>query len=52
VPIILLAMEDITTRKELEEKLRTFAKKLNAAVAERTKELEQRVRLLENRGLK
>ncbi len=47
LPIILLAMEDITKRKDLEEKLRAFAKKLNAAVAIRTKELEQRVRLLE-----
>jgi nitrogen-specific signal transduction histidine kinase len=47
VPIILLAMQDITKQKDLEEKLRTFATKLNAAVAVRTKELEQRVRLLE-----
>ncbi len=50
IPIILLAMEDITKRKDLEEKLRSFATKLNAAVAARTKELEQRVRLLE-RGM-
>jgi PAS domain S-box-containing protein len=50
LPIILLAMEDITARKDLEEKLRTFAKKLNAAVAERTKVLEQRVRLLERKA--
>lgn len=47
LPIILLAMEDITKRKDLEEKLRTFAKRLNTAVSVRTKELEQRVRLLE-----
>ena len=47
VPIILLAMEDITTRKELEEKLREYASTLNAAVLERTKELELRVQELE-----
>jgi two-component system, cell cycle sensor histidine kinase PleC len=50
VPIILLAMKDITKQKELEEKLRDFATKLNAAVSVRTKELEQRVRLLEARA--
>ena len=49
-PIILLAMEDITKRKELEEKLREFATKLNSAVSVRTKELEQRVRMLENKA--
>ena len=47
LPIILLAMEDITKQKDLEEKLRNFAKKLNVAVSARTKELEQRVRQLE-----
>jgi len=46
-PIMLLAMQDITKQKELEEKLRDYAKKLNAAVATRTKELESRVRQLE-----
>ncbi len=46
-PILLLAMEDITKRKELEENLRDYAVKLNAAVTNRTKELEQRVRQLE-----
>ena len=46
-PIVLLAMEDITKRKELEEKLRDYAVKLNSAVSERTKELEQRVAQLE-----
>jgi chemotaxis protein methyltransferase CheR len=50
IPIILLAMEDITKRKELEENLRSYAKKLHAAVALRTRELEQRVRVLERRG--
>lgn len=49
-PIILLAMEDITKQKDLEEKLRTFAKTLNIAVTHRTKELEQRIRLLERRA--
>lgn len=47
LPIILLAMEDITKRKELEEKLRDYAGKLNVAVSARTKELEQRVQQLE-----
>ncbi len=46
-PIILLAMEDITKRKELEENLRDYAIKLNAAVTERTRELELRVKQLE-----
>jgi PAS domain S-box-containing protein len=46
-PILLLAMEDITKRKELEEKLRDYAVKLNSAVSARTKELEQRVKELE-----
>ena len=48
VPIILLAMEDISQRKELEGKLRDYAVKLNAAVSARTKELESRVRQLEH----
>lgn len=47
IPIVLLAMEDITKRKELEEKLREYAVKLNSAVAGRTKELELRVKQLE-----
>ena len=46
-PIILLAMEDITKQKELEEKLREYAIKLNAAVSTRTQELERRVKQLE-----
>lgn len=46
-PIVLLAMEDITKQKELEEKLRDYAVKLTAAVSERTKELEMRVQELE-----
>ncbi len=47
VPIMLLAMEDITKRKELEENLRDYALKLNEAVSLRTKELEMRVQQLE-----
>ncbi len=47
IPILLLAMEDITKRKELEEKLRDYAGNLNAAVTERTRELESRVKQLE-----
>jgi PAS domain-containing protein len=47
LPIMLLAMEDITKQKELEEKLRDYAVKLNAAVTNRTKELELRVKQLE-----
>ncbi len=46
-PIILVAMEDVTKQKELEEKLRDYAVKLNAAVSVRTKELESRVKQLE-----
>lgn len=46
-PILLLAMEDITQQKELEEKLRDYAVKLNEAVSLRTKELELRVHQLE-----
>jgi hypothetical protein len=45
--IILLAMEDITHKKELEERLRDFATELNYVVTVRTKELEERVKLLE-----
>lgn len=46
-PIILLAMEDITKQKELEEKLRDYSIRLNRAVSERTYELELRVKQLE-----
>ncbi len=45
--IVLLAMEDVTKQKELEEKLRDYAMKLNRAVSERTKELEERAQQLE-----
>jgi PAS domain-containing protein len=46
-PILLLAMEDVTRRKELEENLRDYTIKLNTAVTDRTKELELRVKQLE-----
>lgn len=47
VPIILLAMEDITNKKELEEKLREYTAKLNIAISVRVKELELRLQQLE-----
>jgi PAS domain S-box-containing protein len=47
VPIILLAMEDITRRKELEEMLRDYAGKLNAELTRKTTGLETRVLQLE-----
>jgi hypothetical protein len=46
-PILMLAMEDVTKRKELEEKLKQYAARLNLAVTQRTKELELRVAQLE-----
>ena len=46
-PIVLLAMEDVTKRKELEEKVHTYTAQLNEAIATRTRELEVRVRELE-----
>lgn len=46
-PMVLLAMEDVTKQKELEEKLRDYASRLNSAVSVRTKELELRVQQLE-----
>lgn len=46
-PIILLAMEDITKQKQLEDQLRAYTKKLSTEVAKRTAELEVRVRELE-----
>jgi hypothetical protein len=47
VQLIILAMEDITERKILEEKLVKYAKRLEVKVAERTKELDDRVKELE-----
>ena len=46
-PIMLLAMEDVTRQKELEDKLKDYAKKLTGEVAKRTAELEIRVKELE-----
>jgi len=46
-PIMLLAMEDITKQKQLEDELKDYAKKLNKEVAKRTAELEIRVNELE-----
>ena len=46
-PIMLLAMEDITKQKQLEEQLRTYTKSLTHEVAKRTAQLEARVRELE-----
>jgi PAS domain S-box-containing protein len=46
-PIILLAMEDITKQKLLEDQLKEYTKKLTVEVAKRTAELELRVKELE-----
>lgn len=44
---MLLAMEDVTKQKQLEEQLRTYTKSLTHEVAKRTAQLEFRVRELE-----
>lgn len=46
-PIILLAMEDVTREKMLEDQLRAYTKTLTIEVARRTSELEIRVKELE-----
>ena len=46
-PIMLLAMEDITKQKQLENQLKEYTKKLTQEVAKRTAELEVRVKELE-----
>jgi len=46
-PIILLAMEDITKQKQLEDQLREYAKTLNVEVDQKTEQLEIRVLELE-----
>ena len=46
-PIMLLAMEDITKQKQLEDQLKEYSKKLTREVAKRTAELEVRVKELE-----
>jgi two-component system CheB/CheR fusion protein len=47
VQLIILAIEDITPRKELEGKLAEYTKGLEAKVAERTAELDKRIEELE-----
>lgn len=46
-PIMLLAMEDITKQKQLEDQLKDYTKNLTVEVARRTTELEARVKELE-----
>lgn len=48
VQLIILAMEDITDRKTLEEKLAEYTKDLEVKVAQRTKELEDRLKEVES----
>ena len=48
VQLIILAMEDITVRKGLEEQLAKYAEGLEIKVSERTKELAERVKELES----
>lgn len=46
-PIMLLAMEDITRQKLLEDQLKTYTESLTREVAKRTAQLEMRVKELE-----
>jgi chemotaxis protein methyltransferase CheR len=46
-PIMILAMEDITRQKQLEDQLREYTRKLNVEVAQKTQQLEIRVLDLE-----
>lgn len=46
-PIMLLAMEDVTRQKQLEDQLKTYTKSLTHEVAKRTAQLEFRVKELE-----
>lgn len=46
-PIMLLAMEDITRQKQLEDQLKAYTKRLTVEVAKRTAQLEARVKELE-----
>lgn len=48
VQLIILALEDITDRKSLEKKLAEYTKGLEVKVAERTRELADRVKELES----
>jgi two-component system CheB/CheR fusion protein len=47
VPMIVLAMEDITVRKDLEQKLADYTAGLEITVANRTSEIAERVKELE-----
>lgn len=46
-PIMLLAMEDITRQRQLEDQLKAYSKRLTQEVSRRTAQLEQRVKDLE-----
>lgn len=46
-PIMLLAMEDITSQKQLEDQLKEYSKRLTHEVAKRTAQLEARIKELE-----
>ena len=46
-PIILLAMEDVTKQKELEDKLKKYSEELIFQMTKKTKDLEKRVNQLE-----
>jgi chemotaxis protein methyltransferase CheR len=46
-PIMLLAMEDTTRQRQLEDQLRAYTKRLTVEVAKRTAQLEARVKELE-----
>jgi hypothetical protein len=48
VRLIILAMEDFTVKKELEERLAEYTKGLENKVAERTKELGNKIKELES----
>ena len=48
VQLIILAIEDVTSRKQLEEKLAEYTKGLETTVAKRTGELSDRVKELES----
>lgn len=51
-PILLLAMEDITKQKMLEDQLKIYTKRLTQEVAKRTAQLEARVKELEDTNKK
>jgi len=47
-PLIIMAIEDVTRQRLLEEKLKVYAKELEVKVLERTNELEARIKELES----